>query len=503
MSFVAAIDQGTTSSRFLVFDGKQQIVASHQLEHKQLTPSPGFLEHDPKEIYLNVVECIAKGKETFDKKFPGQSIAAIGITNQRETTVAWDGRNGKPLCNAIVWSDGRTQGVVERLSQKYGPTFAKERAGLPLSTYFSAVKMVWMLENHDTVKTAFQERYLRFGTIDSWLMWNLTKGSSHVTDVTNASRTMLMNLRTLQWDEDLCEKFGIPLWSLPKIVSCSEVIAKVSCKRVPQLADVPLAGCIGDQQGALVGHMCLAAGEAKNTYGTGCFLLSNVGTTIKHSEHGLLATVGYKFGSGPAHYALEGSVAGAGSCIQWLRDKLAIITDAKSSEELARTVESSGGVVFVPAFSGLLAPYWDPDARGTIVGLTQQSTRAHVVRAALEAVAHQVSGLIRAMELDSGSTISSLAVDGGMVANSLLMQLQADLAQIEVRIPSLLESTALGAAICAGIAVESWRLADLEQNVKRSKDKKTVTPAKSSADVEQDKKRWKEAVQRSRGWAKL
>jgi glycerol kinase len=504
MAFVGSIDQGTTSSRFLIFNAKREIVCSSQKEHRQITTGPGYLEHDPVEIYDNVCELIEKGMETFRKIFPNTVVSALGITNQRETTVAWDVSTGKPLFNAIVWSDGRTSSVLKEIIEKNGGSadFAREKCGLPVSTYFSAVKMYWMIKNVTAVQLALQHKTLRFGTIDSWLMWRLTHGKVHKTDVTNASRTMLLNLKTLNWDPELCRAFGIPEWSLPTVVSSSELFGTVSCNRVPSIRQIPISGCIGDQQGALVGQFCFEAGQAKNTYGTGCFLLANVGTSIKHSKSGLLATVGFKFGNEPANYALEGSVAGAGSCIQWLRDRVNLIQSAGDSETVAKSVPSTEGVVFVPAFSGLLAPYWDPQARGVIVGITQQTTKAHIVRAALESVAHQVTTLLEAMNADSGNPITSLAVDGGMVANKLVMQLQADLAQVEVRVPSMLESTALGAALCAGRGVGVWDLRKMQQEARQSS-VVVIRPQMTFDEVKPERDRWNRAIERSRGWAKL
>ncbi len=510
-SFVGSIDQGTTSSRFLIFDENAQVIAAKQLEHKQITPRPGWLEHDPEEIFTNVCLCIDSAidvaAQRLGQRFMG--VRTIGVTNQRETTVAWDKVTKKALCNAIVWSDVRTSEIVGRLTASVAggdPKFAVEFCGLPLSTYFSAVKMIWMLENVAEVKDAAARGTLAFGTMDSWLLWRLSDGAVHVTDVTNASRTLLMNLETLQWDTNLMHLFGISSSFLPKILSCSDdfcTIVTTATRRLGPSGSVKVTGCIGDQQGALVGQLCFSPGLAKNTYGTGCFLLANIGKTVKLSSNGLLTTVGFQLGKDkPCVYALEGSIAGAGATIQWMRDKLGFFATVAESEKLARQVEDSGGVVFVPAFAGLLAPYWNPGARGTIVGMSFQTSKAHITRAALEAIAQQVAAVVSAMALDSGIDFKVLKVDGGMVSNGLLMQLQADALGIPVDIPSNPESTALGAAICAGLFSGVWSSTEeVERRVAGSF--KRVAPIATNQQREIAGRRWNSAVERATNWAKL
>lgn len=494
MALVGALDQGTTSTRFIVFDiADRQIVASHQLEHKQLTPQPGWLEHDPLQIVANAKLCMTKALEMTRTKRPDASVKTFGITNQRETTVAWSRTTGKPLYNAIVWSDARTAESVDAVA-KGNVNFARERCGLPCSTYFSATKMHWMLKHVPAVREANQRDDLLFGTIDTWLIWCLTEGKVFVTDCTNASRTMLMNLHSLKWDESLCDAFGVKPSSLARIASSSERVG------IDSATGMTIGGIIGDQQGALFGQMCFNKGMAKNTYGTGCFLLMNVGSKPVLSKSGLLSTVAFKVGKEDCVYALEGSVAGAGSAIQWLRDKLEFFQDAKESEELAKSVPHSAGVVVVPAFSGLLAPYWDPSARGVILGLTQQATKAHVTRAMLEAVAQQVTHLVSLMEHDSNKELTSLAVDGGMSANALLMQMQADSLGKPLRIPTMVETTALGAALCAAIAegLVAWPSVGAAQGNMR-----TVNPTTSVEQRRAMKDRWDNAVKRSFGLSML
>lgn len=510
-TYVGSIDQGTTSSRFLIFDDHMRLVVGHQLEHKQITPQPGWLEHDPQEIFDNTCRCMVEAIQklkALDSEFV--QLAAVGITNQRETTVAWDRTTKNVLCNAIVWSDVRTSHMVQRLVKQHGSaTFAAKKCGLPVSTYFSAMKMMWMLEHVPAVQEAASRDSLCFGTIDSWLIWKLTGETVHATDVTNASRTMLMNLDTLQWDASLCGEFRVPMGSLPQIKSCSEFFGFVVTNE-DHLAsvigrNVPICGCIGDQQAALVGNLCFSVGQAKNTYGTGCFLLANVGNKPVHSKNGLLATVGYKLGSGaPCVYALEGAVAGAGSCMQWMRDRVGFFSSYAEIEVLSRSVHDAGGVVFVPAFSGLLAPHWAPEARGTIVGMTLQTSKAHIVRAALEAIALQVSEVVRAMERDSGTNFTILKVDGGLVKSNMLMENQADLLGIPVHVPSLLETTALGAAICAGLAVNVWRgVGDLENISELHSGVKVVKPMLTRESRELKYAEWTRALERAKGWAKL
>jgi glycerol kinase len=498
--YVGALDQGTTSTRFLIFDQSMKPVAGHQVEHTQHTPHAGWLEHDAGEIFRNALLCV----NAATAKLPaGARVEALGITNQRETTVAWSARSGEPLCKAIVWSDVRTAGVVAKVSNG-DAGFARAVCGLPCSTYFSAVKMMWLLENVPAVAAAKASGDLRFGTMDAWLIWKLTAGAVYATDCTNASRTMLMDLRTLQWDAALCARFGVPLAALPKIVSCSEAIGTV----VPALvggAALPIHGCIGDQQGALVGQLCLDRGAAKNTYGTGCFLLANVGTDVPPpSKSGLLTTVGFKFGDAPCTFALEGAVAGAGATVQWLRDKLGIISTAREVETLARTVPDAGGVVFVPAFGGLLAPHWRADARGTIVGMTQQTSKAHLARATLDAVAQQVTVLVRTMEADAGIACGTLNVDGGMSANKLLMQLQADSLGSAVAVAAMPETTALGAAIAASLVGGVWGdLAQVRAAAQAARRSGTVQPRSTPAQRAALQTRWDEGVKRALNTAKL
>ena len=501
MRYIGAIDQGTTSSRFVVFNKEMDLVCAHQLEHRQITPNPGWLQLDAEEIFNNCEKCIAEVCRKLRGKDSAAAIEAIGITNQRETTVAWSRSTGRPLYHAIVWSDMRTSELVKEYTSKYGGDFARAKTGLPCSTYFSAFKMCWLLRNVPQVRSAAENGDLMLGTIDSWLLWKLC--GEHVTDCTNSSRTMLMDLQTLQWDETLCQQFGVPRSALPRIVSNSE---QIGFCRTTDLKGTPITGCIGDQQGALVGQMCLRPGQGKNTYGTGCFLLVNVGQKAPVSTHGLLSTVGFKLGPhGACNYALEGSVAGAGSCIQWLRDKLRVLASTKESEEMASSVSDTGGVMFVPAFSGLLAPHWRPDARGVIVGLTLQSSRAHVVRAALLAITLQVADVIRAMEQDANLKLSALHVDGGMVANQLVMQMQADVSGVEILVPSMLECTALGAALCAGLTTGMWKASDLPSSSLRASSSKCrcYKPQMSEPKRKELKRQWNEAIQRSLGLAKL
>ena len=516
MAYVGSLDQGTTSTRFLIFDETFTPVAGHQVEHKQYTPQPGWLEHDADEILANCWLCIDKAVAALKaKKGAGATVKAMGITNQRETTVAWSAATGKPLCKAIVWSDARTAETVQKVVATAGggnADFARAVCGLPASTYFSAMKMRWMLDNVPAVASAHDSGDLRFGTIDSWLVYSLSNGrpgagaaarrNVHVTDVTNASRTMLMSLATRAWDANLCAKFGIKAATLPKIVSCSELLTDIHVDGV----SIPVCGCIGDQQGAIVGQRCFAAGMAKNTFGTGCFLLTNTGTAVPPpSKSGLLVTVCYQLGpNAPTHYALEGAVAGAGSTVQWLRDKMGFFADAADSEKLAASVPDAGGVVFVPAFGGLLAPHWRPDARGTIVGMTQHTTKAHLVRATLDAVAQQVTQLVRAMEKDSGVACTELRVDGGMTRNKLLMQLQADSLGKPVRVPAMPETTALGAAICASLVGGVWGdVVGGRGGAAQQAAFATVAPRTTEAQRAALQARWDEAVQRSFGWDKL
>ncbi|MGB3304195.1 MAG: glycerol kinase GlpK [Gordonia sp. (in: high G+C Gram-positive bacteria)] len=457
--YVAAIDQGTTSTRAMLFDRSGSVIGSEQLEHQQIFPRAGWVEHDPMEIWRNTRRVAAAALAS--AQVHPDRVAACGITNQRETTVVWDRHTGEPVYNAIVWQDTRTAELCEELAGEIGVDRYRERTGLPLSTYFSGPKIRWILDNVDGARARAEAGDLLFGTMDTWLAWNMTggiDGGVHVTDVTNASRTMLMDLRTLQWDLEICADFGIPESMLPEIHASSDVIAQL--RTAGSLPDVPLGGILGDQQAAMFGQACLEPGEAKNTYGTGNFLLLNTGTEPVLSKHGLLTTVCYQLGDQPARYALEGSIAVTGSLVQWLRDNLGIIDSAPQVEDLARAVDDNGGVYLVPAFSGLFAPRWRPDARGVIVGLTRFANRHHIARAALEASAYQTREVIEAMEADSGVKLATLKVDGGMVVNELLMQFQSDILDVPVVRPVVNETTALGAAYAAGLAVGYWSSTD-------------------------------------------
>jgi glycerol kinase len=451
--YVGAIDQGTTSTRFIIFDRGGKIIAQAQREHEQIYPRPGFVEHDASEIWRNTRLVIAQGLS--DAGLAARDLAAIGITNQRETTLLWDRRSGVPLYNALVWQDTRTDALVAEFARDGGKDGLRDKTGLPLTTYFSSLKLKWLLDNVPDARAAAQSGDALFGTIDSWLVWNLTgatNGGRHITDVTNASRTQLMDLRSLDWDQAILDLFGIPRACLPEIVPSSE---KLGVAREP-LTGVPIAGILGDQQAALFGQACLKPGEAKNTYGTGCFLLMNTGETPYPSTHGLLTTLAYKLGGAAPVYALEGSIAIAGALVQWLRDNLQLISTSAEIETLARSVDDNGDVYIVPAFSGLYAPHWREDARGVICGLTRFAGRGHIARAALEATAFQTREIITAMSADSGVPIRELRVDGGMVVNDLLMQFQADLLDVAVVRPQVIETTALGAAYAAGLAVGYW-----------------------------------------------
>ncbi len=460
--YIGAIDQGTTSTRFIVFDGGGNIVSVHQKEHAQIMPQPGWVEHDAIEIWRNTREVIAEALAK--RNLAASDLAAIGITNQRETAVLWDRASGQPVHNALVWMDTRTDKLVAELARVGGQDRLRAKTGLPLATYFSGLKLRWLLDQVPGAQARAEAGELLFGNIDTWLAWNLTGGSDgglHLSDVTNASRTQLMNLETLDWDPEILALLNIPRACLPQVRSSSEVYG--ACRGV--LEGVPLAGILGDQQAALFGQACLSPGEAKNTYGTGCFMLMNTGEVPFPSKHGLLTTVGYKLGDAPAVYALEGSISIAGALVQWLRDNLGLITRAEEIEALAATVEDNGDVYFVPAFSGLYAPHWQDSARGVIAGLTRFATKAHLARAALEATAFQTREVIDAMTKDSGVAITELRSDGGMVVNELLMQFQADILGVPVVRPRVIETTALGAAYAAGLAVGYWQsTADITAN---------------------------------------
>ncbi|RVE75254.1 hypothetical protein OJAV_G00015090 [Oryzias javanicus] len=508
---VAAIDQGTSSTRFLVFNSKTaELLSHHQVEIKQSFPKEGWVEEDPKEILQSVYECMERTCEKLTQlNIDISNIKAIGVTNQRETTLVWDKETGEPLYNAIVWLDLRTQSTVESLINKTpgrNKNHLKHKTGLPISTYFSAVKLRWLMDNVDEVHEAVVSHRAMFGTVDAWLIWCLTGGKSggvHCTDVTNASRTMLFNIHTMNWDPELCKYFGIPMEILPSVRSSSEIygLMKIcSSRKSGALSGIPISGCLGDQSAALVGQMCFQDGQAKNTYGTGCFLLRNTGAKPVMSDHGLLTTVAYKLGRDkPACYALEGSVAIAGAVVRWLKDNLGIIGSSEELEKLAASVGTSYGCYFVPAFSGLYAPYWEPSARGIICGLTQFTNRSHLAFAALEAVCFQTREILDAMNQDSGIPLTQLQVDGGMTSNRLLMQLQADILCIPVVKPSMPETTALGAAMAAGAAegVSVWSLnpEDLSE-VTSEKFEPQINPEESEFRYA----RWKKAVEKSKNW---
>jgi len=463
ISHILSIDQGTTSSRCIIFDHSGSIVALDQKEHTQIYPKPGWVEHDALEIWNSVLYVIRGALNKTN--IPLSKIAACGITNQRETTVVWERATGRPIANAIVWQDTRTAGFMNQLAADGGQDRFREVVGLPTNPYFSGSKIRWLLDNVPGAREKAENGELCFGTIDTWLIWNLTGGPDggvHVTDVSNASRTFLMNLHTLEWDDEMLEIIGVPRAMLPEIKASSEVYGFI---RIPELKGIPVSGNLGDQQAALFGQTCYTAGEAKNTYGTGCFLLMNTGIKPIQSKNGLLTTLAYKIGRQPAHYALEGSIAITGALVQWMRDNLKMIETSPEIEDLAKTVEDSGGIYFVPAFSGLFAPYWRSDARGAIVGLTRYINSGHLARAVLEATAYQTVEVLEAMNKDSGVPLTALKVDGGMVHNQTLMQFQSDILGVPVIRPKVAETTALGAAYAAGLAVGFWeRLDDLREN---------------------------------------
>ena len=501
--FIGSVDQGTTSTRFMVFDHGGNVIAQHQLEHEQLLPQAGWVEHNPVEIWERTSSVIqtALGKAGL----VSSDLAAMGITNQRETTVVWNRRTGRPYYNAIVWQDTRTDRIASALDRDGRGDVIRQKAGLPPATYFAGGKVQWILENVDGVRADAEKGDAIFGTADTWVLWNLTggpRGGVHVTDVTNASRTMLMDLETLDWDDELLSFFGIPREMLPRIASSSSPEAYgVTLNTGPLSGEVPVTASLGDQQAAMVGQVCLAAGEAKNTYGTGNFLLLNTGEKMVRSRNGLLTTVCYRFGDAKPVYALEGSIAVTGSAIQWLRDQLGIISGAAQSEALARQVSDNGGVYFVPAFSGLFAPYWRSDARGAIVGLSRFNTNAHLARAALEAICYQSRDVVDAMEADSGVHLEVLKVDGGITANNLCMQIQSDVLGVDVVKPVVAETTALGAAYAAGLAVGFWSDPDaLRANWQED--------ARWSPEWTDDQRAagyagWQKAVQRTLDWVDI
>ncbi len=495
-SFVGAIDQGTASTRFVLFDRDGRIAAIERREHAQITPQAGWVEHDAGEI-------LRRTREVIDGALTGASaqagdVAAIGITNQRETAVIWDRETGEPIHNAIVWQDMRTAGLVRELAGESGPNRLRDRVGLPLSTYFSGPKISWMLDHVPGARQRAEDGELMFGTMDTWVLWNLTGGATggvHATDVTNASRTLLMDLRTLDWHEPSLELIGVPRALLPEIRSSSEVYGEATTTAA---AGRPLAGMLGDQQAALFGQTCFARGEAKNTYGTGSFLLVNTGRQIVHSD-ALLTSVAYRLGGGEPSYVLEGSIAVTGALVQWLRDRLGLISAAAEVEELAATVEDNGGVYFVPAFSGLFAPHWRADARGVIVGLTAYANRGHLARAALEATAWQTREVVDAANAVSGLPFSELRVDGGMTVNGLLMQFQADVLGVPVIRPAVTETTALGAAFAAGLAAGFWP--DLDALRERWAEDRRWEPRMDAGRREHEYAQWRKAVARTLDWA--
>ncbi|MBK8965999.1 MAG: glycerol kinase GlpK [Lewinellaceae bacterium] len=494
--YVAAIDQGTTSTRCIIFDKQGNIVSVGQKEHEQIYPKPGWVEHNPEEIWKNTLEVIAQAR--IARSIGIDDIAAVGITNQRETTVVWNRKTGRPYYNALVWQDTRTTELVQFHQEKEIDDWYRVTTGLPLATYFSALKLRWLLDNVPNLRQDAEKGLALFGNMDTFLIWNLTggpKGGLHITDVTNASRTQMMNIFSVGWDDELLQRLEIPKQMLPKIMPSSKVYGTITAE---PLKSVPLAGDLGDQQAALVGQACLEPGEAKNTYGTGCFLLMNTGTQLVPSKFGLLTTVAYQFEKEPVHYALEGSVAIAGALVQWLRDNLGLIQKSTEIEALAKSVEDNGGVYFVPAFSGLYAPYWRSDARGIIAGLTRYVNKGHIARAALEATAFQTYEVLQAMEKDAGINLSSLRVDGGMVVNELLMQFQSDLLNVPVIRPKMIETTALGAAYAAGLAVGYWTgLEDLKRNWGIDK---TWEPALPDFRRKELYLFWHKAVERSFDW---
>ncbi len=498
--YVAAIDQGTTSSRCMIFNHAGEPVSSSQLEHEQIYPKPGWVEHDAIEIWSRTKEVIHDAMEKAG--LVAADLAAVGITNQRETTLVWNKKTGQPYHNAIVWQDTRTDTICNELAVDGGQDRLRAQTGLPLATYFSGPKIKWLLDNVDGLRAAAERGDAIFGNMDTWIIWKLTggiNGGAHVTDVTNASRTMLMNLEGTEWNEEILELMSIPKKMLPQIRPSSDPeLYGYTLENGPFAGKIPVCGDLGDQQAATVGQTCFDVGEAKNTYGTGCFMLLNTGTEIVHSKNGLLTTPCYKFGNQPTVYALEGSIAIAGAAVQWLRDQMRLINTAADVENLARMVEDNGGMYFVPAFSGLFAPYWKSDARGAIVGMTRYITRGHFARAALEAVAYQTREVLDAMKADSGVKLQALKVDGGMVGNELLMQYQSDVLGVAVTRPKVAESTALGAAYAAGLAVGFWKNTD-EMRKNWGVDKTWEPSADDTARVK-NFGMWKKAVTRTFDW---
>jgi len=498
--YIGAVDQGTTSTRFIIFDRAGQIVGLDQKEHRQIFPKPGWVEHDAGEIWDNTRKVMAGALARAG--IDGSALAAVGVTNQRETTLLWDRRTGQAFGNAIVWQCTRTERICRQLAMEGGQDRFREKTGLPVATYFSGPKIKWILDHHAAARDAALRGDACFGTMETWIIWQLTggpDGGAHVTDVTNASRTLLMDLRTLTWDREILDILGIPVGILPRIVpSVDTDFWGITSKGGPLGAHVPVCGALGDQQAALVGQLCLEPGQAKNTYGTGCFLLMNTGDQPVPSKHGLITTLAYQMRDRRPVYALEGSIAIAGALVQWLRDNLGLISHAPEVEELARSVDDSGGVYIVPAFSGLFAPYWRSDARGVMVGLTRYVNKGHLARAALEACAYQTRDIVEAMNKDSGVNLTHLKVDGGMVYNDLLMQFQADMLGVPVIRPKFAETTALGAAYAAGLAAGFW--SGLEELHKNWGADKTWQPAMPAEDREKGYRGWKRAVERTFNW---
>jgi len=492
--YIGAVDQGTSSTRFMIFDSSARIIAVSQREHRQIYPQPGWVEHDPMEIWRNVRSVIEEAMKGAGLR--ARDLAAIGITNQRETTVVWDRSTGEPLAPALVWQDTRTDGLCAELSRQGGQDRFRDITGLPLSTYFSGPKIAWLLRHVPAAASAAARGEAMFGTIDTWLCWNLADGRVHATDVTNASRTMLMDLHRLQWQKEILSELQIPAGMLPDIHPSSYHYGDAAAPEI--IAGVPIAALLGDQQAALTGQTCFAPGQAKNTYGTGCFMLLNTGENIRPSRHGLLTTLAYQWQGRPAVYALEGSVAIAGALVQWLRDNLGMIRSSAEIESLAASVADNGGVYFVPAFSGLYAPHWRPDARGVIAGLTRYVEKGHLARAVLEATAFQTREILDAMRQDAGIELQELKVDGGMVVNELLMQFQTDILGVKVVRPKVTETTALGAAYAAGLAVGFWK--DVEELQEHWRIDKSWSPAMAAAEREQRFAQWRKAVARTLDW---
>lgn len=488
--YILALDQGTSSSRAIVFNHEGRIMASAQKEFPQHFPQPGWVEHDPKDIWSSEASVVAEAIAAMG--INGLNIAGIGITNQRETTIVWDAETGEPVYNAIVWQDRRTSAYCDSLKAQNLTAYIREKTGLIIDAYFSATKVRWILENVEGARERAESGKLRFGTVDSWLIWNLTRGEKHVTDVSNASRTMLFNINTLRWDEDLLELFGIPASMMPEVHSSSEVYGYT--KTTIFAHEVPIAGIAGDQQAALFGQMCTTPGSVKNTYGTGCFLLMNTGEKPILSKNNLLTTVAWKIGE-TVNYALEGSIFVAGSVVQWLRDGLGIIKSSSEIEALAETVPDNGGVYFVPALTGLGAPYWDQYAKGCVYGITRGTTAAHIARAALEGIAFQTMDIVNAMEKDAGVRLAELKVDGGASRNNLMMQFQADILGAEVIRPKVTETTAMGACYLAGLATGYWENLD---EIKNQWEAETVFgPKAAEEDILREKEGWKDAIERT------